>query len=410
MNCKHELAFAQKLLDNFFVPMSFLSQSGEGSSPAPWMELRRLLQPAVCAFPFYETLAPLCRPGVIYRHRDSLGCNLLFFQVQGGDEPVIALVGPYLLRPVDQEMLTENAAKFPDPDHILPSLEKYYREVPFLVNDNQLLVLLYTLGEYLWGGGTTLQPLPAQFGTLSPELDVQCLGSAPSADSPLSMEALENRYADEEKLIRAVSSGQTDQAVMIYSRFTARQMERRIEPPLRDMKNYFVVFNTLLRKAAQYGHVHPLYIDRLSSELARQIESAPSTKALSTLGPKMVYNYCQIVQDFAQKGHSHLISKLLILVEADLTADLSLSALARQLNVNSSYLSALFKKELGSTLTEYVSRRRVNHAMFLLEATSLQIQTIAQQCGIPDVNYFTRTFKKCAGVTPKEYRAARRTV
>ena len=65
---------------------------------------------------------------------------------------------------------------------------------------------------------------------------------------------------------------------------------------------------------------------------------------------------------------------------------------------------------MGSTLTEYVSRRRVNHAMFLLEATSLQIQTIAHQCGIPDVNYFTRTFKKYAGITPKEYRAAQRSV
>lgn len=57
---------------------------------------------------------------------------------------------------------------------------------------------------------------------------------------------------------------------------------------------------------------------------------------------------------------------------------------------------------MGTTLTGYVSKRRVNHAMFLLETTSLQIQTIAQQCGIPDVNYFTRTFKKYAGVTPKE--------
>lgn len=57
-------------------------------------------------------------------------------------------------------------------------------------------------------------------------------------------------------------------------------MERRTSPPLRDIKNYFVVFNTLLREAAQYGHVHPLYIDRLSSELARQIESASSPEAL----------------------------------------------------------------------------------------------------------------------------------
>ena len=408
MNFERELAFTQKLLDNFFIPMAFLRRGDEGLPAVPSVELRRLLQPAVDGLPLFETLAPLCRPGVIYRHRDELDCNLLCFQVQGGGDPVIALVGPYLLRPVSQEFLEENAAKFPNPEHALPPLEKYYREVPCLPSENQLLVLLYTLGGYLWGGGTTVEDLPARL--LPMDIDAKGLDRAAPGGSPVSMEALENRYADEEKLLRAVSAGQADQAAILYSRFTSRQMERRTSPPLRDMKNYFIIFNTLLRKAAEYGHVHPLYIDQLSSEFAKQIEAASSAEALSNMGPKMIRHYCKIVQDFSQKGHSHLISKLLILVEADLTANLSLSALAKRLNVNSSYLSALFKKEVGSTLTEYVGKRRINHAMFLLEATSLQVQTIAQQCGIPDVNYFTRTFKKYAGVTPKEYRAAQRSV
>lgn len=409
MNCERELIFAQKLLNNFFVPLVFLRRGmTEDPFAAPAMELRRLLQPATDFQPILEALIPICQPRVIYRRQDELDCTFLYFQVQGGGDPVIAAVGPYLLRPVTQELLCENAAKFSDPASILPSLEKYYREVPYLGHESQLLVLLYTLGDCLWGGGITLQDLPKHFPSLA--LSAQGLERAMPSDSPLSMEALENRYADEEKLMRAVSSGQTDQAAIIYSRFASRQMEPRTTPPLRDMKNYFVVFNTLLRKAAEYGHVHPLYIDQLSSTFAKEIEASASPEVLSALGPKMVRHYCQIVQEFSQKGHSHLISKLLILVERDLTGNLSLSSLAGQLNVNSSYLSALFKKEVGSTLTEYVGKRRVNYAMFLLETTSLQIQTIAQQCGIPDVNYFTRTFKKYAGVTPKEYRAAQRPV
>lgn len=408
MNCERELIFAQKLLNNFFIPLVFLRRGMKDPFSAPSMELRRLLQPAADFQQIFETLLPICQPRVIYRRQDELDCTSLYFQVQGGDDPVIAAVGPYLPHPVTQELFRKNAAKFPDPARILPSLEKYYREVPCLTQESQLLVVLYTLGDCLWGGGTTFQDLPRHFPALA--LSAQGLGHAAPSDSPLSMEALENRYADEEKLMRAVSSGQTDQAAIIYSRFTSRQMERRTTPPLRDMKNYFVVFNTLLRKAAEYGHVHPLYIDQISSTFAKEIEASASPETLSALGPKMVRHYCQIVQDFSQKGHSHLISKLLILVESDLTADLSLSALARQLNVNSSYLSALFKKEVGTTLTEYVSRRRVNHAIFLLETTSLQIQAIAQQCGIPDVNYFTRTFKKYAGATPKEYRATQRSV
>ena len=99
-----------------------------------------------------------------------------------------------------------------------------------------------------------------------------------------------------------------------------------------------------------------------------------------------------------------LIRKAITTINYDLSADLSLKTQAKLLNVNPSYLSTLFKKETGFTLTEYVNRKRVEHAILLLNSTDMQIQTIALYCGIPDVNYFTKTFKKLIGKTPKEYR------
>ena len=104
------------------------------------------------------------------------------------------------------------------------------------------------------------------------------------------------------------------------------------------------------------------------------------------------------------KGYSLLIRKVLTQIDSDLTADLSLRTQAEQLNINSSYLSTLFKKETGTTLTEYVNRKRIEHAIFLLNTTNMKIQAIAQACGIPDVNYFTKIFKKQIGITPKDYR------
>lgn len=73
-------------------------------------------------------------------------------------------------------------------------------------------------------------------------------------------------------------------------------------------------------------------------------------------------------------------------------------------NLSPSYLSALFSQETGQTLTEYVNEKRVKLAMRLLATTKLQIQTIAQHCGILDVHYFSKVFKKKLGITPKQYR------
>ena len=119
---------------------------------------------------------------------------------------------------------------------------------------------------------------------------------------------------------------------------------------------------------------------------------------------EMIDKYCALVKKHSMKNYSPLVQKVITLVDFDITSDLSLSRQAEMLNVNASYLSKLFKKETGITLTEYVAKKRIEQAAFLLTSTNLQIQTVAQNCGIYDVNYFTKLFKKHTGKTPKEYR------
>ena len=98
------------------------------------------------------------------------------------------------------------------------------------------------------------------------------------------------------------------------------------------------------------------------------------------------------------------IQEAISIVESDLTADLSLKAVASLLGMNSSYLSMLFRKETGITFTDFVNTKRIEHAKQQLLSSPLQIQAVAQNCGILDVNYFTKLFKKYTGVTPGKFR------
>ena len=118
----------------------------------------------------------------------------------------------------------------------------------------------------------------------------------------------------------------------------------------------------------------------------------------------MFKSYCRLVKVHSTKNYSNTIQKVIVYIDSDLTANLSLSAIAESQNLNASYLSSLFKKETGKTLTEYVNEKRINSAIQLLKNTKLQIQTIAQHCGIFDVQYFSKIFKKITGKTPKEFR------
>ena len=123
----------------------------------------------------------------------------------------------------------------------------------------------------------------------------------------------------------------------------------------------------------------------------------------------MFHAYCRLVRKKSLKGYSPPVQKAIALIDADLSGSLNLRTLAHSLNISSSYLSSLFKKETGQTLTDYIASRRMDLARHLLSRTKLQVQTVAQYCGISDVNYFSKLFKRHHGATPREYRQQHKT-
>lgn len=404
MNYESELRFAVKLFRKFRLNVRTFRPSADMALVAD-VSLEHLLEPSPDYQKIYQTISGICRPARIYRLLDAVRCSYFLLQLPETEEPAYLLIGPYRLAALSPEEFQEKAQAASAPASLHSRLQKIYEELPLLPDEGPLLSVVYTLGEVLWGGEDhfTMQTLE-NFHLMDFIPKTEDPESLKQEENQFNMKLLEERYASENRLIQAVSQGQSHKAEILISNFTALQMEQRVSSPLRSMKNYTIILNTLLRKAAEAGAVHPLHIDSLSARFARKIELAASTRAIDALQKEMVHKYCLLVKNHSLKGYSLLIRKVITQIDADLTADLSLRAQAELLNVNSSYLSTLFKKETGSTLTEYVNRKRIEYAIFLLNTSSLQIQTIAQYCGIPDVNYFAKTFKKHIGKTPKEYR------
>ncbi len=400
-----ELNFVKALLSNFHLSFTMLKSPIALPFSLIDFGLRQLFRHDFDYIELYSRFEKACRPNSIYRVKDFSSCHYLFFRIPDDTETAYAIIGPYTLTEISRQAILDIFSRFSYPAEILPQLEKFYQEVPVIIDESKLFTLIYTLGIKLWGNeeNFSFQDIP---DTISEDLRIENTEKTslkPLAPS-LSMKVLEKRYYDENELMKAVSTGQSHKAMVHYNSFLSRQLEQRLADPLRNGKNYAIILNTLLRKAAEQASVHPLHIDNISSQYAKKIEVCVSPKALESLSRDMIHNYCLLVQNYSLKSYSLLVQKVLTQIDSDLTADLSLNAQANLLNVNSSYLSTLFKKEMGITLTEYVNKKRIRHAVFLLNTTTMQIQTIAQYCGIPDVNYFTKTFKKYIGKTPKEYR------
>ena len=119
-----------------------------------------------------------------------------------------------------------------------------------------------------------------------------------------------------------------------------------------------VIYNTILRKAAEQGYVHPVYLDEISSKYAKKIENL-TTPQDTSLMKEMARKYCLLVRNYSVRGYSPVIQKVINQINLNLTSDLGLKNLSEMFHISANYLSSLFKKEMGITLTDYVNKRRV---------------------------------------------------
>lgn len=76
-------------------------------------------------------------------------------------------------------------------------------------------------------------------------------------------------------------------------------------------------------------------------------------------------------------------------------------------HISRSTLRRIVYRNTGYPLNEYVNRLKISEAKKLLRMTSLQIKQIAQMLGFDDVAYFSRVFRKFAGMAAAEFRAKR---
>ena len=341
--------------------------------------------------------------GALYHFTDAYLCRYVYFLLPEMPQNCVFLLGPYLNKELSREQILELAERNRLSPHIAADLETYYAALPLLTQDSALAVMLETFAEQLWGNALKTVDICGQTDETDWDISVKKEGN-----TAWNMDMMQRRYDYENELMRAVEQGQSNKAALFFERVFETSMEVRTTDPLRNFQNYCIIMNTLLRKAAEKGGVHPLYLDKVSSEFAHKIERLPSVSFGQSLMQEMFQSYCRLVRKYSMKNYSAPIQKTVACIDADLTADLSLHALATAQNISDGYLSALFHRETGQTLTAFVNERRMKAACRLLATTKLQIQTVAQHCGILDVHYFSRLFKKHTGMTPVDYRDSHR--
>lgn len=103
--------------------------------------------------------------------------------------------------------------------------------------------------------------------------------------------------------------------------------------------------------------------------------------------------------------NSRIISKIHSIIQEGYASELSISRLAEEVFLTPNYISLIFKKETGETITDYITRIRIGKAKELLTSTDLKVMEISELVGYENPHYFSTVFKKTVGLHPLKYRS-----
>ncbi|MBU5593694.1 AraC family transcriptional regulator [Amphibacillus sp. MSJ-3] len=130
---------------------------------------------------------------------------------------------------------------------------------------------------------------------------------------------------------------------------------------------------------------------------------------------KQVYKFLELLvkssaihkRDINTKKMNPYVSQALEIIVKNAHENISVASISDQLSISPSYLSRLFKKDIGSSIKEYINEIRITIGCDLLASTDYSIQEISEMTGFSGSQAFSKAFKQSRGIQPTLYRKKR---
>lgn len=135
----------------------------------------------------------------------------------------------------------------------------------------------------------------------------------------------------------------------------------------------------------------------------------PSSLLFSSIEQSCFELIQSINQLKAELSNRYVVKSAIVLqaieyIHQHYSEDITVNHIAAHLNISNSYLSQIFKKELGISMIGYLISYRIQKAEELLSGSMEPIYRIASKVGFCEVKHFSKTFKKLTGFTPMQYK------
>ncbi|WP_286316379.1 helix-turn-helix domain-containing protein, partial [Romboutsia ilealis] len=335
----------------------------------------------------------------IYSITDSIFANYVIICLDEVNKNYI-LLGPYLLIEDSKDLLSEYSQYDLTLDEI-NILKNYHKDLPIL-NKHKISNIIKIILKNIY-------PKNYKFKFIEKDnlfnLKYKIHKTNNKLISFIELGYLEKISTTEYKLFFAIRQGDKLFASRCFDKlFPQTNISSNDFVNIRDYKNKLIYYNALLKKAGELEGISTVHLQNLYNNNLDKIELSNDFNELYNLIFNMTVDYCDTINDHKLKCYSPLIKKAINYINLNLNSDLCVKDLADLFYVSPTYLSRLFKKEVKSSIVEYINTQRIKQSTYLLKDSNLPIHQISQMVGISDYNYFSRLFKKYMNKTPSQYR------
>jgi len=312
----------------------------------------------------------------------------------------MVVVGPFLNERVTDHMIWNVIKDNNLENNWLKPLETYYKSLPLLAQS--YLAIGDLLVNIVMNPHIKAQIIASKNSGEQYRLDVE------PEDYDQSGVEIRKRYEAEKKLLHYIENGDKENAMKaMLDHHTGDFLYRVPGNPLRARKNITFSGNTMYRIAAGNGGVEPQYLHAISEKFALKIESAVAMSELNTIDISMIDEYCEAVKNIAIKGYSPVVKKALMYINLHFNESINLQSVADVIGFNRTYLAKKFKTEMNLSVVDYIQRKRIDEAKFLIDLGRLSTTEIGLQVGFSSYNYFCKVFKEITEMTASEYKRSK---
>lgn len=215
-------------------------------------------------------------------------------------------------------------------------------------------------------------------------------------------------YENEMSFYDAVRNGDLDTVEHEMELFRAETLQGKgqlSDNPIRNLTYHFIISTAMVARFCIDGGLDHDLAYMLSDFYIQEADKCKSIEELKDLQTKMAIDYCKRMKQLSKVDiNSKQIVKAIDYIYEHLNSPITVRDIAENIGINETYLSKLFKKETGISISEYIRNYRIEAAKNMLKYSDYSYTDIAKLLCFSSQSHFTKVFKDVTGMTPKVYR------